>query len=269
MTLRCYYRAVFTALLAIALPHSLRAQSDTSWSGAAADAKALRQADSLRRSILALASFAGFADAPCAPGDIRTFDRDTTGRAVELLRRLELLVLSYGAYGSLDSDAGRALMRAVTRLETGGPGPRWDVLSGASPRAFNAELPTSMHNSSTNQCELTPGKAPFGLVLPVTPGFVPPLDSGAVGVIVEQGRDGVKRVRDFFFSSARGRDSGAVLRHTRVNAYSMWGDYAIVAVQRDAEYRGVIPVQGESSGAVYAFHRAEGEWRLLALIRNW
>jgi hypothetical protein len=266
--IRLLTRAALAVLLSIAATRAVDAQTDTSWSGAAADAKALRQADSLRRSILALASFAGFADAPCAPGDVRTFDRDTTGRAVELLKRLELLVLSYGAYGSLDSDAGRALMRAVTRLETGGPGPRWDVVSGTAPRAFNAELPTSMHNTLTNQCELTPGKAPFGLVLPVTPNFVPPLDSGAVGVVVEYGRDGVKRVRDFFFS-AQARDSGVILRHTRVTAYSMWGDYAIVAVQRDAEYRGVIPVPGEGSGAAYAFHRTGGEWRLLAIIRNW
>jgi hypothetical protein len=244
------------------------AQGDTSMSGAASDARALQQADSLRREVLRYATFAGFSSAPCAPGDVRTFEADSTDAVRRTLRQLEVLIASYAAFASLDTDAGRSLLRAVARLETGGPGPHWDVTSGAAPRAFNPILPTRLLNPVTGECQDTPGSAPFGLVLPPVTGFEPPKDSGAVPHIVEYGPGAVSRVRDAFVA-LHGQDTTAVLRHTRVNAYALWGDYAIVGVVRAAEDRGFVPLPRDATGAVYAFHRAEGEWRLLALVRNW
>ena len=259
--------AAFAAIVAVAIPVGACAQRDTSMSGDAAEARAVRQADSIRQVILSYASFVGFAEARCAPGDVRTFERDSSGVVASLLKRIELLIASHAAFDSLDSETGRALLRAVARLETGGPGPLWDVLSGPSPRVFNPVLPATLLNPVSGACEDTPGTTPFGLVLPQVTGFVAPTDSGAAPYLVEYGPDGVKRVRDAFV--ALHRDSSAVLRHTRVNAHAMWRDYAIISVVREAEDRGVVPLPKLTSGAVYLFHRAEGEWRLLAVIRNW
>jgi hypothetical protein len=268
MMMRNLRSAALAALATIALPAGAGAQGDPTMSGAGSEARAVSQADSIRGAILGYATFAGFADAECAPGDVRTFERDTSGAAPKLLRRLESLIASYAAFESLDTDAGRALLRAVARLETGGPGPRWDVLTGTGPRAFNPLLPTTLLNPMTGACEDTPGSPPFGLILPPLTGFEPPKDSGAAPYLVEHGPEGVRRVRDAFASIHVG-DTAAVLRHTRVNAYALWGDYAIVGVVREAEDRGVIPMPDRRTGAVYAFHRVDGEWRLLALVRNW
>jgi hypothetical protein len=260
--------AAVAALLSFTNTAPAPAQGDESMSGAASEARAVQQADSIRAAVLRYATFAGFADAACAPGDVRTFEADTGGVVPRLLKRLEVVVASYAAFSSLDNDAGRALLRAVARYETGGPGPRWDVLSGDAPRAFNPILPARLLNAATGECQDTPGAAPFGLILPAVTGFEPPKDSGAVPHLVEHGPDAVGRVRDAFVA-IHGQDTAAVLRHTRVNAYALWGDYAIISVVRQAEDRGFVPLPRESTGAAFAFHRVNGEWRLLAVIRNW
>lgn len=268
MSIRTTWLAAVAALATVTLTACASAQDDASMSGAASEARARQVADSLRLQILKYATFAGFADGPCAPGDVRTFESDTAGVVRRALKQLEVLVASYAAFQSLDNDAGRALLRAVARIETGGPGPRWDVVSGVGPRAFNPVLPTTLHNPLTGQCEDTPGAAPFGLILPAVTGFEPPKDSGAVLHIVEHEPGAVPRVRDAFVA-IHGQDTSAVLRHTRVNAWALWGDYAIVGVVRAAEDRGFVPIEKDATGAVYAFHRVDGEWRLLALVRNW
>jgi hypothetical protein len=251
-------------------PEVLHAQasSDTSMSGARADARALTTADSLRRAILGYATFAGFGDTPCATGDIRTFERDTAGVVQALLARFEVLVLSYGAYVSLDNDAGTSLLRAVVRLEGGGPGPAWDTMTGSGPRAFNPVLPIRFYNTETKQCDLAPGNAPDGIVLPQVTGFRVPRDSGAFDFTVGYGPAAISDLRNFFFSR-HANDTSAVLHSVRVNAHAMWENYAIVGVVRDVDRRGAVPVERESTGAVYAFHRVDTEWRLLAVVRSW
>lgn len=226
------------------------------------------RADSLRALVLRHASWVGFATAPCATGDVRSFERDTTGVVLRALARLEFMVLSYGAYESLNTVTGRALLRAVVRLETGGPAPRWDVLSGTAPRVLNAVLPASLYNPETKQCVQTPGIVPHGFALPDVQNFTPPRDSGATNFAVSYGPKGLNTLRDYFASTHRG-DTSAVFRHTRVIAHALWEDYAIIAVQRDAERLGAIPIPQEGTGATYAFHRVGAEWRVLALIRNW
>ena len=247
---------------------SAQAAADTSMSSARADARAHATADSLRGAILAYATFAGFGDSPCATGDIRTFDRDTAGVVNVLLARLEVLVLSYGAYASLDNDAGKALLRAVVRLEGGGPGPVWDTSNGSGPRAFNPVLPIRLYNTETKQCDLAPGNEPDGIVLPPVTGFSVPRDSCAFQFTVGYGPAGIADLRNFFFSR-HANDTSAMLHSIRVNAHAMWQDYAIISVVRDVDRRGSVPIQRESSGTVYAFHRVGAEWRLLAVVRNW
>src|SRR5712691_8071890 len=73
------------------------AKGDSSWSGVAAAARAHSTADSLRRRILALSSFAGFLDPACSAGELRTFENDTKNESGPALASLEKLVMSYGA----------------------------------------------------------------------------------------------------------------------------------------------------------------------------
>jgi hypothetical protein len=243
---------------------------DTTWSSARADRAMRLRADSLRNLVLSYSAWVGFAEGPCATGDVRTFDRDSTGVVQRALGNLEFLVLTYGAYTSLNNVAGRALMRAVVRLETaGGPAPRWDVASGRPPRVLNPVLPASLYNPETKRCVPTPGTTPNGLVLPEMTNFTPPRDSGAVDFAVSYGARGLNTLRDFFASKQRPSDSVIVYRTTRVVAHAIWQDYAIVAVQRDAERLGAVAIPQESTGATYAWRRVGGEWRLLAVVRTW
>jgi hypothetical protein len=241
---------------------------DTTWASTRTDRAFRTQLDSLRRAVLERSAWMGFAEGPCAPGDIRTFESDSANTSQQLLDRMELLVLAGGAYESVDTPVGRALMRAVVRLEAGGPGPRWDVLTGQGPRAFNPVLPASLYNPETKQCVMTPGAVPDGIVLPEMRTFIVPRDSGGPDVAVSFGPGGLNRLRDLMATRRRG-DSSFVFRHTRVTAHSIWLDYAVVGVQRDAEMLGTMAVPRETTGAVYLFHRVAGEWRLLALVRNW
>jgi hypothetical protein len=242
--------------------------SDTSMSPARQHARARATMDSLRRVALRYATYAGFADTSCAPGDIRTFERDTAGVARKALLTLEKLVLAYGAAVSLDNPLGKALLRAVLRLEGGGPGPRWDTMTGLGPRAFNPILPVELFNPETKKCQMTPGIEPDGIVLPDVTGLVVPRDSGALNVTVGYGTTGLTELRNFFFSR-HAADSQAVLHYTRVNAHAMWENYAIIGVVREKQLKGAVPIPNETTGAVYAFHRVGAEWRVLAMIRNW
>jgi hypothetical protein len=238
-------------------------------SSAREDARDRARLDSLRREVLQYATFAGFGSTPCGAIDMRTFERDTSGtRVPALLARLELMILSRGVSASLDNAAGRALVRSIVRLEAGGPGPRWDVLSGTAPRAFNPILPTTLYNPQDKKCELTPGEDPDGLILPPAGRFTVPADSGTATVHVRYSAAGVNEIRDMFFARFA-KDTSAVLRITRVNAYGMWENYAVVSVVRERLARGITPLEGKSSGTVYAFHRVGAEWRLIAVVRTW
>jgi hypothetical protein len=78
----------------------------------------------------------------------------------------------------------------------------------------------------------------------------------------------VNQIRDMFFARFA-NDTTAVLRLTRVNAYAMWENYALVSVVRERQARGITAVAGATTGSVYALHRVGREWRLLALVRTW
>ncbi|HYV95989.1 MAG TPA: hypothetical protein VE967_00890 [Gemmatimonadaceae bacterium] len=265
------FRDVLAGLAALAIARAAAAQTDTSMSSARAEAQARAQADSLRRVVLGLATYAGFVDSSaCAPGDVRTFENDTADVVKNALAALEVLVLSHGAFVPLDNEAGRALMRAALRLEMGGPGPRWDTISGLGPRSINPFLPTRLLNSETKECKVwDPGNEPDGIVLPAPmTGFLVPRDSGAFNATVGYGPGALNDIRNFFFSRNR-TNPNAVLKVTRVNAYGIWGDYAIIGVTRDRQRQGAVPLPKETTGATYAFHRVGSEWRLLAVIKDW
>jgi hypothetical protein len=169
---------------------------------------------------------------------------------------------------SLNNEAGKALLRSVVRLEAGGPGPRWDVLTGVAPRAFNPLLPTAMYNPQAKQCEMTPGEEPDGMILPPAGTFTAPADSGTAAVHVRFSAAGANEIRDMFYARFKS-DTNAVLRLTRVNAYGMWDNFAVVSVIRERLARGITPLAGATTGSVYAFHRVGREWRLIALVRSW
>jgi hypothetical protein len=124
-----------------------------------------------------------------------------------------------------------------------------------------------MYQPVDKKCVQTPGEQPDGLILPPVTGFVVPTDSGTPAVHVRFDAAGVNQIRDMFFARFAA-DTTAVLRITRVNAYAVWENYAIVSVVRDRQSRGVTPVAG-GTGTVYALHRVGREWRLLAVVRTW
>ncbi len=226
-----------------------------------------RQADVLRTRLLGLTSFAGLAD-ECSAGELRVLDADSSEVATSLLLELERLVISYGAATALDNVKGRALLRAVTRLETNGPGIAWDVLDGDAPRTFNPITTTRLPNPETKACEDIPGMDPAAILLPQVAGFEVPRDSMAVPVTVGYGPDALNELRDWHYQRTEGA-AESMLRYVRVTTTALLGDYATVAVQRESERQGAVPYPQLSSGASYVLHWVGDEWRLIGYSRVW
>jgi hypothetical protein len=233
-----------------------------------ADPRSIEIADTIRAGVLRMSEFAGFQDS-CARGELRTFPTDSMHAVPRWLSQLERLVLSRGADAPLNNARGRALVRATVRLETGGPGPRWDVAEGDAPRAINPYLSIRVLNPLTGECVDAPGKDPYGILLPELKRFDPPRDSGSVQYVAGYGPDALKEMRDFFYSRAGKDNPDTVMRYVNLTAFGIWGPYAIVSVTRGADRQGAIPMKEEESGAVYAFHWINDEWRLLGIVRTW
>ncbi len=226
-----------------------------------------RQADALRTRVLGMATFAGLAD-ECSPGELRVFDGDSAEVATGLMTELERLVISYGAGTSLDNEKGRALLRAVARLETYGPGVAWDVLEGPAPRTFNPITTSRLPNPETKACEDIPGLDPVAILLPQIAGFEVPRDSMVFPVAVGYGPDAVNELRDWHYQRTAGA-ADSMLRYVRVTTTATLGDYATVAVQRESERQGAVPYPALSSGASYVLHWVANEWRLIGYSRVW
>ncbi len=226
-----------------------------------------RQANALRTRVLDLSSFAGLADS-CSAGELRVFESDTAGSAMPLLGQMENLIISYGAGASLDNAAGRALLTAVARLETHGPGIAWDVLDGPAPRTFNAITTVRLPNPETGTCEDIPGLDPRAIIVPKVTNWEVPRDSMAHPVMVGYGSESVNELRDWFFSQY-GNQPDSALRYVRVTGHGMIGDFATVSVQRESERQGSIPLPQYRSGAAYVLHNVGGEWRLIGYSRVW
>jgi hypothetical protein len=105
------------------------------------------------------------------------------------------------------------------------------------------------------------------VVLPQASDYPAPRFAGPVVRIVF-GEEGLNRLRDAFFA-AHGQDPSSVLTYTRISAAVVWRDFAVVAVNRRAEGRGVVTLANAGGGAAYIFHRVGAEWRLLTITRTW
>jgi hypothetical protein len=226
-----------------------------------------RQGDALRTRILGLASFAGLADS-CSSGELRVFAPDSAAEAAAAMEELERLIISYGAGVSLDNADGRALLHALARLETYGPGIAWDVLEGEAPRTFNPIVTSRLPNPETGVCMDIPGLDPLALLVPQVPGWEVPRDSMVTPVVVGYGPEAVNELRNWYYERTAGA-ADSTLRYVRMTAHAMLGDYAMLAVQRESERQGVTPIPALASGASYLLHKVDGAWRLIGYARVW
>lgn len=232
----------------------------------------LRRADSLRTAILDAARFVHLDTTQCNPGVLRTFPDSArsagTPGALELLARLERLVIAEGVEEPIDNPLGHALLRGVVGWETGMVRPNWDVASGEPTfAAVAAGMSGEFWNPDTKRCESFVPQEPQYVLLPPLTQFTmprPPRTALTIGF----GEAGLSDLRDRFFAAHRG-DSTAVLTYAHVIANVMWRDYAVVAVNRPVEQMGTLLSRGGAGGATYLFHLVNGEWRLLAIVRTW
>jgi hypothetical protein len=247
--------------------------ADAATAATAAEAqRALKLADGLRTQILDASDFTEVGDSGCAGGALRTFV-DTTAagrkRVEQTFDQLERLVIGMGVDTPLDTPEGRALLGTVVTWEAGGEQPRWDVKPGGpDKRAIAPGLGGKFRNPETGKCETYAEGDTTTIVIPPVPNFAAPKLAASKAVLY-QGDSGLDKAREAFFASVGARDTGSVFNYTRIRAAVIWGDYAVVAVNRPAERRGVQQLQTGGGGASYIFHRASGEWRLLAISRTW
>lgn len=226
-----------------------------------------RQADALRTRVLGMATFAGLAD-KCSAGELRVFNEDSSAVASSLLEELERLIISYGASTPLATADGRALLDAFTRLETYGPGIAWDVRDGAAPRTFNAITTVRLPNPETKVCEDIAGLDPHALIVPVVEGWEVSRDSMPIPVTIGRGPESVNELRNWYYSK-HAADADSTLRYVRFTSHAMLGDYAVIAVTRESERQGTVPIDRFRSGASYVLHKVDGAWRLLGYARVW
>jgi hypothetical protein len=269
------------AALSLALPALLLAQPTPRPARPAAppavaplpaeEARYASRADSLRARILAAGQWTDLEGDSCTVGVLRTFAADSAGnaRVTADVAALEWLIIARGVDNPIDTPAGHDLMRTVAAWEAHSTRPRWDVRPGETPRqAIAAGLGGTFRNPETKKCEsFLPGDTAT-IVLPALTRFTPPRTSG-VRLTLYYGEDGVKRARDAFYAGIGSRDSLAVLTYSKVRAAVLWRDYAVVAVNRPAERRGVQQLDRGLGGATYLFHHVGGEWRLLSIVRTW
>lgn len=232
------------------------------------EARSRGRADSLRTTLLARAGWQTDADS-CDPGTLRIFPGDTTaaarGATEETIGALEELIVGRG----LDEPRSPELLRAIVAWESSGERPRWDVAAGerADRRAMAPGLGGRFRNPNTRRCESYVALDTTTFVVPAVLGFTPPRVKGVrIGVLV--GDSAFRAARAAYFTRESRPD--ATLDYARVAPYVTWGDYAVATVRRQSEFRnGERAVRNDAVSASYLFHRAAGEWRLLAVARSW
>ena len=236
------------------------------------EAAALRLANARRDTILTATSWLDFGADACNPGVLRTFAKDTTvadtKNTERIVEALERQIVARGLDNSLDTPVGHELLRTVVAWESATGRPRWDVKSGpATQQAIAAGLSGEFKNPETGKCESYVPFDTMNIVIPNVPNFVAPRHA-KVTIGVFKGDSGLARLRDQYYA-AHATVPNAVLLYTRVRLAVIWNDYAVVAVNRPAEAKGVVQLNRGGGGASYIFHRAEGEWRLLVIARTW
>jgi len=233
---------------------------------------AVRAADSLRVAILAAARFVHLDTTQCDQGVLRTFPDSARAPAgpdaAALLARLERLVIAQGVEDPIDTPRGHALLRGLVGWEVGMSRPNWDVPAGAvTHRVIAAGLAGEYWNPDSKRCEPFVPAEPQYVLLPKLTGFTMPRPPRAP-LTIGFGADGLYDIRNKFFAAHRG-DSTSVLTYTNVIATVVWGDYAVVAVNRPAEQMAAMALKKGAGGTTYLWHFADDEWRLLAIVRTW
>lgn len=236
------------------------------------EAQAVRTANARRDSILAMSTWMDFDADACNQGSLRTFAKDTTAAASAetqvTVDALERLIVARGVGNSLDSPLGHELLRTVISWEAALTRPRWDVPAGATTRqAIATGLSGEFKNPETGKCESFSPFDTMYVVIPDVPTFIP-TPRGKVQVSVFKGDSGLSQLRDQYYA-AHASTPAAVLVYTKLRTVTIWNNYAVVAVNRPAEARGVVQLRQGAGGASYIFHRAGGEWRLLVIARTW
>lgn len=237
------------------------------------EARARSMADSLRRFVLARATFAEIGDS-CDSGVLRTFTGDTVPeertRTEQALEQLERIVVTQGIDAPDGTPAQVALLQTVVAWEGGGARPLYDVPTGerATRRPFAPGLIGRYTEGESGKCKRYIEGDTATIVIPVVGTFTAPAVKD-VRLLVLQGDSALLRERDAFFARNSGRED-AIFTYTKVRAAVTWENFAVAAVNRPAQSAGgtrELSVGG--GGASYLFHRADGQWRLLAVVRSW
>ena len=233
------------------------------------EAQYRRRADSLRMVILEHARWVDLGTDSCNPGTFRSFPEDSsaTDVAKRALDQLERAIVVSGLDLPLTARESHDLLRTVIAWEADLERPYWDVVGDETPRrAMAPGLGGQFVSAATGQCDRFIPLEGQTFVIPDVGAFVPPRGSaGKLQVVV--GEEGLKAARDRFFVGHTEADP--VFTYTRIAPAIVWGDYALVSVNRPAELRGVRLLPTGAGGATYIFHRAGGQWRLLAIARAW
>ncbi|MCU0625400.1 MAG: hypothetical protein MUF21_02790 [Gemmatimonadaceae bacterium] len=234
---------------------------------------AIELAHDYRDALLRDADFTDIGRDECNDGWLRAFPRDSSAAAHEaradLVDKLEKLVLEFGTDQPLASVEGRDLLRVVVEWEAGGEMPVWDVLGGRARRqAIAPGLQGRVRNPVSGRCEATGARDTTLFILPAVPSFQRTPRAG-VALRLVFGEGGLKEARDAFWRGHPLPETDALFAYTRIAATLLWKEYAVVTVHRPLEQRGAVALPTSNGGGTYIFHRAGGEWRLLAIARTW
>jgi hypothetical protein len=241
-------------------------------SSAAEEARYVERARSLRDRIISQTTWADLNQGPCPSGFLRTFapdsGRDSNDSVTRDIERLERIIIARGVDSTLNSPAAHNLFRTVIGWEVAGIQPKWDVKQGEKPRvAIAAGLTGQFKHPETGKCESYVAFDSATVILPDGVSIVlPKYKSVVVKVLV--GEAGLRKGRDEFYAMA-GHDVKSIFTYVRIRAAVVWKEFAVIAVNRPAEQRGIMELPRGAGGAAYIFHRVGGEWRLLTITRTW
>jgi len=244
---------------------------------AADERRAHMRADAMRADILRAARWAPLEDDGCESGALRTFADDTTltarnraDSAQQIVAQLEFLVIARGIDEPLTTPAARDLMATVVAWESGAKPPTWDAAAGEPERhAIAAGLSGRVRNPVTNACDRAVAIDTVRVLAPGVTGVAVPR-SAPQPVVVYSAPAALDAVRTRVLASRpRAGEPFATLYYVRVRTAVVWGDYAVVSVEREGDREAGAPPASTAGGAAYLFHRVNGAWRLLAVPRTW